>query len=245
MKHRYVRQRARHRAMTPGGKVLMKSTAVVMVAASGGMLFGDAQAPAVASAPVTPSPLAPAFAADSYTVAPTPPTPSATASPSGTPAAPAPPGTAQLVQKPPVRPVAGLDQSAMDNAAIIVRVGRDRGVPQRGLVVAVATAMQESDLHNVASGAVPSSLSYAHQGVSQDADSVGLFQQRPSQGWGSVGQLMDPEHSTALFFDALARVPGWESMSVTAAAQAVQRSAFPNAYSKHQSAAETVVQALL
>jgi hypothetical protein len=242
MKHRYVRQRARHRAMTPGGKVLMKSTAVVVVAAAGGMLFGDAQAPAVASAPVTPSPLAPAFAADSYTV---PSTPSATAATPTTPATPTPLGTGQLAQKPPLHPVAGLDQAAMDNAAIIVRVGRDRGVPQRGLVVAVATAMQESDLHNVASGAVPSSLSYAHQGVSQDADSVGLFQQRPSQGWGSVGQLMDPEHSTALFFDALARVPGWESMSVTAAAQAVQRSAFPNAYSKHQSAAETVVQALL
>lgn len=227
LKHRYVRQRARHRAMTPGGKVLLKSTAVVMVAAAGGMLACDAQAPAVASAPVTPSPLA----VDLYKA------PSADAR--------AVLGISQISEKVPLHPVAGLDQAAMDNAATIVRVGRDRGLPERGLVVAVATAMQESDLHNVASNAVPASLGFAHQGVEQDADSVGLFQQRPSQGWGSVGQLMDPEHSAALFYDRLVRVPGWESMSVTAAAQAVQRSAYPEAYRKHQDAAETVVQALL
>src|ERR1700733_13510459 len=97
LKHRYVRQRARHRAMTPGGKVLLKSTAVVLVAAASGMLACDAQAPAVASAPVTPSPLAPAFA-DTY-------------------ANTAPVGLSQLQQAPKVavQPVAGLDQAAMDN----------------------------------------------------------------------------------------------------------------------------------
>jgi hypothetical protein len=77
-----------------------------------------------------------------------------------------------------------------------------------------------------------------------DHDSVGLFQQRPSQGWGTVAQLMDPVYAAGVFFDRLARVPGWASMSVSGAAQAVQRSAFPGAYQKHQPLAEQVVAAL-
>jgi hypothetical protein len=141
-------------------------------------------------------------------------------------------------------PVAGLDQAQTDNAATIVAVARQRGLSQRAMVIAVATAMQESDLHNVASTAVPESLRYPHQGVEVDHDSVGLFQQRPSQGWGTVAELMDPAHSAGLFLDALARVPGWESMSVAGAAQAVQRSAFPDAYQQHQPVAERVVTAL-
>jgi hypothetical protein len=111
-------------------------------------------------------------------------------------------------------------------------------------VVAIATAMQESDLYNRASGAVPASQRYPHQGVSTDADSVGLFQQRPSQGWGSVAQLMDPATSAGLFYRALTSIRGWQSMSVTGAAQAVQRSAYPDAYAKHQAQAERVVSAL-
>ena len=144
----------------------------------------------------------------------------------------------------PPGPVAGLDQAQTGNAASIVDVARRRGLPRRAMVVAVATAMQESDLRNVASTAVPESLGYPHQGVEVDHDSVGLFQQRPSQGWGSVAQLMDPLYAAGVFFDRLAGVPGWESMSVTAAAQAVQRSAFPGAYQKHQALAEQVVAAL-
>jgi hypothetical protein len=112
------------------------------------------------------------------------------------------------------------------------------------MVVALATAMQESDLRNLASTAVPESLGYPHQGVEVDHDSVGLFQQRSSQGWGTVAQLMDPVYAAGIFFDRLAGVPGWESMSVTAAAQAVQRSASPGAYQKHQALAEQVVAAL-
>ncbi|MET7397501.1 hypothetical protein ABZS66_28835 [Dactylosporangium sp. NPDC005572] len=142
------------------------------------------------------------------------------------------------------RPVAGLDQRQMDNAATIVRQGRAQGMPRRALVVAVATAMQESSLYNVASKAVPSSLRLPHEGLSSDHDSVGLFQQRASQGWGTVPQLMDPAHSAMLFYGALSRVRGWERMSVTAAAQAVQRSAFPGAYQKHAAKAEQIVAAL-
>jgi hypothetical protein len=141
-------------------------------------------------------------------------------------------------------PVAGLDQAQTDNAATIIAAARLRGLSQRAMVVALATAMQESDLRNVASTAVPESLNYPHQGVEVDHDSVGLFQQRPSQGWGTVAELMDPAHSAGLFFDRLVRVPDWESMSVAGAAQAVQRSAFPDAYQQHQSVAERVVAAL-
>ncbi|WP_426506998.1 hypothetical protein ACPPVO_53045 [Dactylosporangium sp. McL0621] len=142
------------------------------------------------------------------------------------------------------RPVAGLDQTQMNNAAAIVKQGRAQGVPDKGLVVAVATAMQESDLYNVASPTVPSSMKLPHDAVSTDHDSIGLFQQRASQGWGSVPELMDPAHSAMLFFNALARVPGWQGMSVTGAAQAVQRSAFPGAYQKHADRAGQVVAAI-
>lgn len=180
------------------------------------------------------------------------PSPSLSASPSpsaaggaGEPLAIAVPAAPQVPPAAPVvRPVAGLDQRQMDNAALIVKQGRAQGMPDRALVVAIATAMQESDLYNVASSAVPASLQLPHDGVSIDHDSVGLFQQRASQGWGSVPELMDPAHSAMLFYAALSRVQGWERMSVTAAAQAVQRSAFPGAYQKHQGRAEQVVGAL-
>ncbi|MFG2040911.1 hypothetical protein [Dactylosporangium sp. NPDC048998] len=144
----------------------------------------------------------------------------------------------------PPRPVAGLDQTQMNNAVTIVRQGRAQGLPSKALVVAVATAMQESDLYNVASRAVPASLKLPHEGVSQDHDSVGLFQQRTSQGWGTVAELMNPSHSAMLFYNALTHVKGWQNMSVTAAAQAVQRSAYPEAYQKHADRAAKVVAAI-
>jgi hypothetical protein len=161
------------------------------------------------------------------------------ASSTAPPAAPAPPPAPKAVP-----PVAGLDRRQMDNAAAIVRQGRAQGMPDKALVIAVATAMQESDLYNVASPAVPSSLRLPHDAVSQDHDSVGLFQQRASQGWGTVAELMNPQRSAMLFYGALSRVPGWQGMSVTGAAQAVQRSAFPGAYQKHAARAAQVVAAL-
>jgi hypothetical protein len=140
--------------------------------------------------------------------------------------------------------VSGLDQVQTGNAVTILGVARRRGLPKRAMVVAIATAMQESSLRNVASRRVPASLALAHQGVGSDHDSVGLFQQRPSQGWGTVAHLMDPATSAGLFFDRLVRVRGWQSMSVSAAAQAVQRSAYPSAYRRHETLAERVVGAL-
>ena len=115
------------------------------------------------------------------------------------------------------------------NAAIIVRVGRELGVPEYGIVIALATAMQESSLRNISWG---------------DRDSVGLFQQRPSSGWGTVAQIMDPAHAAKLFYvgrsgytRGLLDIPGWQSMTLTRAAQAVQISAYPDAYAKWEASA--------
>jgi hypothetical protein len=103
------------------------------------------------------------------------------------------------------------------NAAVIVAVGKQMQVPDRGLWVALATAMQESTLRNINYG---------------DRDSLGLFQQRPSQGWGSPAQVTDPGYAATRFYERLLLVPGWEQMPLWEAAQTVQRSAFPTAYSK-------------
>ncbi|MDM4718839.1 hypothetical protein QTQ03_04215 [Micromonospora sp. WMMA1363] len=142
------------------------------------------------------------------------------------------------------RPVAGLSQAQMDNAKVIVGVGQGLEMPRRALVVAVATAMQESTLLNYANGVVPESQNYPHEAVGWDHDSVGLFQQRPSSGWGTVAQLMRPSYAAQAFYDALREIPGWQAMSVAGAAQAVQVSAFPDAYAQHEVLAATVVAAL-
>ena len=105
------------------------------------------------------------------------------------------------------------------NAATIAGVGQARGLPARAATIALATAIQESKLRN---------LRYGH------ADSQGLFQQRPSQGWGTVEQVTDPVYASNAFYDALERVPGWEDGVVTVVAQEVQRSAFPDAYADHE-----------
>ncbi|MET8086129.1 hypothetical protein [Micromonospora sp. NPDC005194] len=172
-------------------------------------------------------------------VLPTTPTASPTASPTPTRKAPKKP-----VKPPRPRPVAGLDQTQMDNAKIIVDVGLELKMPRRALVVALATAMQESNLYNLASDVLPESTQYPHQGSGADHDSVGLFQQRPSSGWGTVAELMRPSYAARAFYTALAEIPGWEDMSVTAAAQAVQISAFPDAYAQHEERASTVAAAL-
>jgi hypothetical protein len=168
-------------------------------------------------------------------------TPSSAASPSPSASSAAPSPTP--AQTGPPAPVAGLNEAEMANAGAIVRAGKQRGLPQRAQVIAIATALQESNLRNTASTAIPESFNYPHQGVSSDYDSVGLFQQRTSQGWGTVKDLMDPLHSAGLFYDRLVRVPGWDSMALTDAAQAVQRSAFPAAYQKHEARAQQIVAA--
>ncbi len=124
---------------------------------------------------------------------------------------------------------AGLSAEQTRNAGVIIGVGRRMGIPVRGWVIAVATALQESDLIN--------------SGASTDHDSLGLFQQRPSQGWGTPAQIMDPAYASAAFYTALRHVPGWESLPLTVAAQRVQRSAFPDAYAKHEARATEIVAA--
>jgi len=131
---------------------------------------------------------------------------------------------------PPTDAPAGLlTDEQWDNARVIVQVGQDRQLPEYGYVVAIATAMQESGLRNIDYG---------------DRDSVGLFQQRTSQGWGTVAEIMDPVYSSGKFYDVLVTITGWEQMPVTVAAQKVQRSGFPDAYAKHESKARQIVSAI-
>ncbi|MGW5580763.1 hypothetical protein [Micromonospora chokoriensis] len=176
-------------------------------------------------------------------IAPTRTLPSPTAKPTPSPT------VARKAPKKPVkprrpRPVAGLDQAQMDNAKIIVDVGLDMKMPRRALVVALSTAMQESNLYNLASDVLPESFDYPNQGSGSDHDSVGLFQQRPSSGWGTVAELMRPSYAARAFYTALNEVPGWQDMSVTYAAQSVQISAYPDAYAQHEERATTVAAAL-
>ncbi|WP_213453925.1 peptidoglycan DD-metalloendopeptidase family protein [Rhizomonospora bruguierae] len=121
----------------------------------------------------------------------------------------------------------------MRNAAIIINVGKRMGVPPRGWVVAVATAMQESRLTNL-----------GFLGARNDHDSIGLFQQRPSMGWGTVEQIRDPAYAARKFYEKLVKIKGWESMALTDAAQQVQRSAYPDAYAKHEPVAAEIVNRL-
>lgn len=126
-----------------------------------------------------------------------------------------------------------LGQEQMRNAAIIISVGQRMKVPPRGWVIAIGTALQESVLTNL-----------PDLGRRNDHDSLGLFQQRPSQGWGTPAQLMDPQYSSQKFYERLLTVHGWQTMALTDAAQAVQRSAFPDAYAKHEPLATQIVNLL-
>jgi cell wall-associated NlpC family hydrolase len=121
---------------------------------------------------------------------------------------------------------AGLTPEQASNAGVIVAVGQRMAVPVRGWVIAVATALQESNLINVVHG---------------DRDSLGLFQQRPSQGWGTPEQIMNPAYAARKFYAALVRVPGWLTMPLTQAAQAVQQSGRPDAYAKQEARSATIV----
>ena len=142
-------------------------------------------------------------------------------------------------------PVAGLNQAQMNNAKKIVDAGKAMGLPKRAFVIAVATSMQECNLRNLASTRLPESYNYPNEGSGSDHDSVGLFQQRASTGWGTIAQIMDPTYAASAFYSALIRVPGWDTMALTYAAQRVQVSAFPTAYAKHETKAQAVVDALV
>ncbi len=111
------------------------------------------------------------------------------------------------------------------NATIIAAVGIRKGMPDHAVTVALAAALQESHLMNLPYG---------------DRDSLGLFQQRPSQGWGTPAQILDPAYASSAFYDRLARVSGWESLPVTEAAQLVQGSANPSAYAQWEGEARAL-----
>jgi len=140
------------------------------------------------------------------------------------------------------KPVAGLDDTQMDNAKKIVDTAKAMGLNERAQIIAMSTAMQESNLHNLASTKLPESYNYTDEGEGSDHDSVGLFQQR--QNWGKTKDLMTPETSTRKFLEALKDIPNWEKLPVTVAAQKVQVSAYPDAYAKHQNRATEIVQAI-
>ena len=127
------------------------------------------------------------------------------------------------------QPAGQWDAEQLANARTIVSVGAERRISARGQIIALATAMQESGLRNLAGG---------------DRDSIGLFQQRPSQGWGTPAQIGDPVYAAGKFYDKLATIRGWQTMPLTAAAQAVQGSAFPHAYAKWEDDATALGQQL-
>ncbi|HEY0117614.1 MAG TPA: hypothetical protein VGC04_02415 [Cellulomonas sp.] len=122
-----------------------------------------------------------------------------------------------------------LSPAQADNAAVISAVAVRRGLPARAATIALATALQESGLINLNHG---------------DLDSLGLFQQRPSQGWGTAEQVTDPVFATNTFYDRLVKVPHYTDLPITKAAQAVQRSAFPDAYAAHEPRARAFASAL-
>ncbi|MFF9816135.1 heavy metal transporter [Streptomyces sp. NPDC014006] len=115
------------------------------------------------------------------------------------------------------------------NAATIAAVGTNRDLPERAVTIALATALQESGLRNIDHG---------------DRDSLGLFQQRPSQGWGSERQIMDPTYAAGIFYEHLVKVPDYTELPLTVAAQRVQRSGYPEAYAKHEPDASLLAAAL-
>ncbi|NGO69738.1 heavy metal transporter [Streptomyces sp. SB3404] len=115
------------------------------------------------------------------------------------------------------------------NAATITAVASRRGLPERAVTIALATALQESGLRNIGHG---------------DRDSLGLFQQRPSKGWGTERQILDPVYSAGKFYDHLVKIPGYSRLPLTVAAQRVQRSGYPQAYAKHEAGAALLTAAL-
>lgn len=120
------------------------------------------------------------------------------------------------------------DQQAR-NASLISAIAIRRGMPAHAATIGLATALQESKLYNLRGG---------------DRDSLGLFQQRHSQGWGTPQQILDPVYATNAFYDALTKVPDWTTLPVTEAAQEVQRSGYPSAYAVYEGDARALASAL-
>mgnify|MGYP000850983905 FL=1 len=122
-----------------------------------------------------------------------------------------------------------VDPAQARNAAIIAGMSIKRGLAPRAASIALATAYQESGIRN---------LDYGH------ADSLGLFQQRPSKGWGTEEQIMDPWYSTRSFYREMEKIRNWKTKDINDVAQAVQRSAYPDAYRRHVPNARTLASSL-
>lgn len=163
-------------------------------------------------------------------------------------------GQAVTIAVPDLAPIT-LSQSQLTVAQAYIAVGRARSVPDNGIVIALMMSLQESNMQMLANSSVPESLQYPHDGVGSDHDSVGSAQQRPSAGWGSVAELMQPAYNAEAFYGGpqgpnqrsprgLLDVQGWDQMDKGAAAQAVQGSAFPERYAQWQSSAEAIVKGL-
>ncbi|WP_416903888.1 hypothetical protein [Micromonospora echinospora] len=123
-----------------------------------------------------------------------------------------------------------LSAEQKDNAKAIIEATKKAGMDERAAVVAIATSLQESKLENL-----------GHLGDRNDHDSQGLFQQRPSSGWGTVEQITDPAYSTTAFLNGLKQVDGWKNMPLTQAAQTVQVSAYPDHYAQWEKQAADLV----
>ncbi|WP_156893765.1 C40 family peptidase [Actinokineospora enzanensis] len=119
-----------------------------------------------------------------------------------------------------------LDADQLNTVQVIITVVQQRSLPDRAAVIAVSTSLVEATLHNLPTG---------------DRDSLGIFQQRPSQGWGTPEQIMDPVYATGKFLDALVVVSGWETMPPGVAAQTVQRSAYPDRYAPQEWPAQRLI----
>ncbi|MEH1169531.1 hypothetical protein V6V47_29540 [Micromonospora sp. CPCC 205539] len=125
-----------------------------------------------------------------------------------------------------------LDGEQTADAKAIIAATKKAGLPARAAVISIATSLQESKLENL-----------GHLGDANDHDSLGLFQQRPSSGWGTPEQITDPAYATTAFLKGLRQVDGWQDMPLTEAAQTVQVSAYPDAYAQwEQQAADLVAQ---
>ncbi|SJM55759.1 M23 family metallopeptidase [Agrococcus casei] len=148
-----------------------------------------------------------------------------------------------------------LQEEQVANAAVIVHVGSEAKISQAGVLIALMVALRESTLRNLANPTVPESLEYPHEGEGSDLDSVNVFQQRPSAGWGSVEELMTPRYAAEAFFGGddgpnqgsppgLLDTAGWEQMELGEAGQAVQDSAHPEAYDQWRPTAQHLLQEL-
>ncbi|WP_430786556.1 hypothetical protein [Actinoplanes sp. G11-F43] len=237
------RRKGRRRARRRAGRTVTLLTAVsVAGAAVGGIVaFGGPGLPGSSPVPVGAAldqrdGAPPAAGRGGVRVAPS-------ASASGSPSAKSAKASRSPSPRPP-KPVSGLNQTQMNNAAVIVRVAQQRDLPRRAMLVAVMTGLQESSLRNLANDTIPASLDRPNEGSGDDFDSLGLFQQRPSQGWGSVKELMTPSYAAGAFYSRLVKVDDWEELELGEAAQTVQRSALPDAYDKHEKRATEVVDAL-